>query len=50
LYGEVNDYYLDQSLAMHIVPVPERVAARANLQGLRFDAFPALVPAEIWLS
>jgi peptide/nickel transport system substrate-binding protein len=50
LYGELNDYYLDQSFVQHIVPVPERVAARSNVRGLRFDLFPALVPAEIWLA
>jgi ABC-type transport system substrate-binding protein len=50
LYGELNDYYLDQSFVQHIVPVPERVAAGPNVRGLRFDLFPALVPSEIWLA
>jgi peptide/nickel transport system substrate-binding protein len=50
LYGQVNDYYLDQAWALPIVPSPERAAARTNVHGLRFDGRPGLVPAEMWLA
>ena len=50
LYGQLNDYLLDQSFVQHIVPVPERVAAQKNIRGLRFDFQPALVLGEIWMA
>ncbi|MBV9581119.1 MAG: hypothetical protein JO057_21265 [Chloroflexi bacterium] len=50
MYSQLNDYYLDQSCALPIVPNPERVAARSNVHGLRFDARPGLPLGEVWLS
>jgi peptide/nickel transport system substrate-binding protein len=50
LYNQLNDYYLDQSWVLPIVPNPERVAARGNVRGLRYDTHQALVPAEMWLA
>jgi peptide/nickel transport system substrate-binding protein len=50
LDSQLNDYYLDQSWAMPIVPNPQRVAARAPVRGLRFDAHQVLVTAEVWLA
>jgi peptide/nickel transport system substrate-binding protein len=50
LYGVLNDYYLDQSFVQHIVPVPERAAARKGIHGLRFDFQPALMLGEIWMA
>jgi hypothetical protein len=50
LYGQFNDYLLDQSFKLYIVPMPERVAANANIHGLRFDFEPALVLGEVWMA
>src|SRR5262249_41352331 len=50
LYAHLSDYYLDQSWVLPIIPNPQRVAAGANVRGLRYDAHQALVTAEIWLA
>ncbi len=50
LYSQLNDYYLDQSWALPVVPNPEHVAAGSNVHGLRYDSRPGLVLAEVWLS
>jgi ABC-type transport system substrate-binding protein len=49
LYDELNDYFLDQSWVLPIVPNPEHVTARANVHGLRYDTRPGLVLGEISL-
>jgi peptide/nickel transport system substrate-binding protein len=50
LYARLNDYYLDQCWVLPIIPNPQRVAARAAVHGLRYDAHQALVLAEAWLN
>jgi peptide/nickel transport system substrate-binding protein len=50
LYNQLNDYYLDQSWVLHIVQNPEHAAAQSNVRGLRYDARPALVLADVWLA
>jgi peptide/nickel transport system substrate-binding protein len=50
LYVQLNDYYLDQSWMLTMVPFPEQAAAQANVRGLRYDSRPALITAEIWLA
>jgi peptide/nickel transport system substrate-binding protein len=50
LYGQINDYYLDQAWTLPIVPSPERAAVRTNVRGIRYDGRPGLVPAEVWLA
>jgi hypothetical protein len=50
LYGQLNDYYLDQSWMLPMIPFPELVAAQANVPGLRYDSRPALVVGEVWIA
>lgn len=50
LYGQLNDYLLDQSFAMIFASAPPMVAARGNVQGLHFSAHETLVAEDIWLS
>jgi hypothetical protein len=50
VYGQLNDYYLDQCWVLPIIPNPQRVAAGATVHGLRYDAHQALVTAEVWLT
>jgi peptide/nickel transport system substrate-binding protein len=50
LYAQLNDFYLDQCWVLPIIPNPQRVAARAAVRGLRYDAHQALVAAEVWLT
>jgi ABC-type transport system substrate-binding protein len=50
LYSQLNEYYIDQSWALPIVPNPEHVAATTKVHGLCFDERPGLVPAETWLA
>jgi peptide/nickel transport system substrate-binding protein len=50
LYTQLNDFYLDQSWVLPIIPNPQRVAARDAVHGLRYDAHQALVAAEVWLA
>jgi hypothetical protein len=50
LYGQLNDFYLDQSWAMILLQNPEHIAARAGVRGLRYDGHQALALAEVWLA
>jgi ABC-type transport system substrate-binding protein len=50
LYGQLNEYLLDQSFAMIFASSPPMVAARANVQGLHFSAHETLVAEDIWLA
>jgi len=50
LYGQLNDFLLDQSFAMVISPNPPRLLARTNVQGLRHLAHEALDFTSAWLA
>ena len=50
LYGQLNDYLLDQSFVTIFASAPPMVAARANVQGLHFSAHETLVGEDIWLA
>jgi peptide/nickel transport system substrate-binding protein len=50
LYGQLNDFLLDQSFAMVVSPAPPRLLARANVQGLRFLQHEALDFTSAWLA
>jgi ABC-type transport system substrate-binding protein len=50
LHDQLNDYYLDQSWVLQIVQNPEHAAARTTVRGLRYDARPGLVLAEVSLA
>ena len=50
LYRELNDYWLDQSWVIPVTQSPQKVAARANVHGPRYDGHDALVLSETWLS
>jgi peptide/nickel transport system substrate-binding protein len=50
LYGQLNDFLLDQSFAMVISPNPPRLLARANVQGLRYAQHEALDFTSTWLA
>jgi peptide/nickel transport system substrate-binding protein len=50
LYGQLNDFLLDQSFAMVISPNPPRLLARANVQGVRFNAHEGLDFTAAWLA
>ena len=50
LYGQLNDYYLDQSWVQQLMPNPEHAVAHTNVHGLRYDSRPGLVLGEVWLS
>ena len=50
LYGQLDDYLLDQSFNMIFSSAPPMVAARADVQGLRFSAHETLVSEDIWLA
>jgi ABC-type oligopeptide transport system substrate-binding subunit len=50
LYAQLNDYWLDQSWVLPVTQNPPRVAARANVRGLRYDAHEALVLSDVWLA
>jgi peptide/nickel transport system substrate-binding protein len=42
LYGQLNDLLLDQSFAMGVAPLPSRLLARPNVQGIRFTRHESL--------
>ncbi|MBV9581643.1 MAG: hypothetical protein JO057_23950, partial [Chloroflexi bacterium] len=42
LYGQLNDFLLDQSFVMVVSPAPSHILARANVQGIRFFHHEAL--------
>ena len=50
LYGQLNDFLLDQSFAMVIAPQPPRLLARTNVQDLRFLGHEALDFTNAWLA
>jgi hypothetical protein len=50
LYGQLNDLLLDQSFAMVVAPLPSRLLARANVQGIRFFHHEALDFSSTWLA
>ncbi|MCA1644656.1 MAG: ABC transporter substrate-binding protein [Chloroflexi bacterium] len=50
LYGQLNDYLLDQSFAMVLSPSPSRMLARANVQGIRFHHHEAVDFSSTWLA
>jgi peptide/nickel transport system substrate-binding protein len=50
LYRELNDYLLDQSWVLPITQSPSKIAARANVRGLRYDQHDALVLSDVWLA
>jgi peptide/nickel transport system substrate-binding protein len=50
LYGEINDYLLDQSFTMAITPYPDIVATRPNVMDLKYFLSTATDDRNIWLS
>ena len=50
LYGQLNDFLLDQSFAMVLAPTPSRMLARANVQGIRFHHHEAVDFSSTWLA
>jgi peptide/nickel transport system substrate-binding protein len=50
LYAQLNDYFLDQSWVLPVTQNPPRVAARANVHGLRYDAHETPVLSDVWLT
>ena len=50
LYGQLNDFLLDQSFAMVVSPQPSRLLARANVQGIRFFRHEAVDYSATWLA
>ncbi|HLZ26817.1 MAG TPA: ABC transporter substrate-binding protein [Chloroflexota bacterium] len=50
LYGQLNDFLLDQSFAMVLAPAPSRMLTRANVQGVRFHHHEAVDFSATWLA
>jgi len=50
LYGQLNDYLLDQSFVMVVSPAPPHLLARSNVQGIRFFQHEALDFSSTWLA
>lgn len=50
LYGQINDYLLDQSFTMAITPYPDIVATRPNVMDLKYFLSTATNDRNIWLS
>jgi ABC-type transport system substrate-binding protein len=50
LYSEINEYLLDQSFTMAIMPYPDVVATRPNVVDLKYFLSTATNDRDIWLS
>jgi peptide/nickel transport system substrate-binding protein len=50
LYGQINDYLLDQSFAMAITPYPDIVALKPNVMDMKYFLSTATNDRNIWLS
>jgi ABC-type transport system substrate-binding protein len=50
LYSQLNDYLLEQSFTLPILPNPNHAVASAKVRGLQYDARPYLVLSEVWLA
>jgi peptide/nickel transport system substrate-binding protein len=50
LYGQINDYLLDQAFTMAITPYPDIVAIRPNVMDLKYFLSTATNDRNIWLS
>jgi peptide/nickel transport system substrate-binding protein len=50
LYGQINDYLLDQAFTMAITPYPDIVALRPNVMDLKYFLSTATNDRNIWLS
>jgi peptide/nickel transport system substrate-binding protein len=50
MYGQINDYLLDQAFTMAITPYPDIVATRPNVMDLKYFLSTATDDRNIWLS
>jgi peptide/nickel transport system substrate-binding protein len=50
MYGQINDYLLDQAFTMAITPYPDIVATRPNVMDLKYFLSTATNDRNIWLS
>ena len=50
MYGQINDFILDQSWAMVVTPYPDIVATRPNVMDLKYFLSTATNDRNIWLS
>jgi len=50
LYSQINDLVLDESFVMVLAPGAPSVAARANVNGVRWSMHESRVYADIWLA
>jgi peptide/nickel transport system substrate-binding protein len=49
MYGEINDYIIDQAWAMAITPYPDIVALRPNVMNMKYFLSTATNDRDIWL-